>query len=52
MLRKERGIDLKIQKTDGQQVRSELNAVKQNSLLLMERGSGADVPLVLGRLLK
>ena len=32
-----------IQRTDGTQVRSELIAVKENSLLLMERESGADV---------
>ncbi len=44
MFAKERkGADLIIQKTDGQQVRGELIAVKQNSLLLLERESGADV---------
>ena len=37
------GAKLVIQKTDGQQVRGELIAVKQNSLVLMERDSGADV---------
>jgi len=38
-----RGADLIILRTDGTQVRGELIAVKQNSLLLMERESGADV---------
>jgi hypothetical protein len=38
-----KGADLIIQKTDGTQVRGELIAVKQNSLVLMERDSGADV---------
>ena len=38
-----KGADLLIQKTDGTQVRGELIAVKENSLLLMERESGADV---------
>jgi hypothetical protein len=37
------GVKLVIQKTDGQQVRGELIAVKQNSLLLKESESGADV---------
>lgn len=36
------GADLKIQKKAGQQIRGELIAVKENSLLLMERDSGAD----------
>ena len=44
MFAKERkGADLVVQKTDGTQVRGELIAVKENSLLLMERDSGADV---------
>ncbi len=38
-----KGAGLIIQKTDGQQVRGELIAVKQTSLLLLERESGADV---------
>lgn len=38
-----RGADLIVQKTDGTQVRGELIAVKQTSLLLLERDSGADV---------
>lgn len=38
-----KGADLIIQKTDGQQVRGELIAVKKTSLLLLERDSGADV---------
>jgi hypothetical protein len=37
------GALLVIQKTDGTQVRGELIAVKQTSLLLLERESGADV---------
>lgn len=40
---KKKGADLIIQKTDGIQVRGWLIAVKENSLLLMERDSGADV---------
>ena len=38
-----KGADLLIQKKDGAQVRGELIAMKENSLLLMERDSGADV---------
>jgi hypothetical protein len=38
-----RGADLVIQKIDGQQVRGELIAVKQDSLLLKESETGADV---------
>jgi hypothetical protein len=38
-----KGADLIVQRTDGTQVRGELIAVKQSSLLLMERDSGADV---------
>ena len=38
-----RGADLVIYKTDGNQVRGELIAVKENSLLLKEQNSGADV---------
>ncbi len=38
-----KGADLIIQRIDGNQVRGELIAVKQNSLLLLERDSGADV---------
>jgi len=41
--KEKKGADLIIQKTDGTQVRGELIAVKQNSLVLMERDSGADV---------
>jgi hypothetical protein len=37
------GVKLVIQKTDGQQVKGELIAVKQNSLLLKESESGVDV---------
>lgn len=39
---KKRGADLLIQKKDGQQIRGELIAVKQNALLLLEHESGAD----------
>ena len=38
-----RGAKLIIQKKDGQQVRGELIAVKQNSLLLLDSETGADV---------
>ena len=38
-----KGADVIIQKKDGAQVRGELIAVIENSLLLMEGGSGADV---------
>lgn len=41
--RERKGADLVIQKTDGTQIRGELIAVKENSLLLLERDSGADV---------
>jgi hypothetical protein len=44
-----KGADLIIQKTDGTQVRSELIAVKENSLLLLERDSGAHVSKVIWR---
>ena len=37
------GADLIIQRTDGTQISGELIAVKQNSLLIMERDSGVDV---------
>ena len=40
---KKKGAYLIIQKTDGIQVRGWLIAVKENSLLLMDRDSGADV---------
>ena len=46
--KEKRGADLIIQKTDGQQVRGELIAVKENSLLLLERDSGADVTVDIG----
>ena len=47
MFAKERkGADVIIQKTDGTQVRGELIAVKQTSLLLLERESGADVTVI------
>ncbi len=38
-----KGADLIIQKIDGQQVRGEFIAVKENSLLLLDRDTGADV---------
>jgi hypothetical protein len=40
--KKDHGIDLIIQKTNGKRVRGELIAVKRNSLLLKESFSGAD----------
>jgi hypothetical protein len=43
-----KGADLIIQKKEGQQVRGELIAVKENSLLLLERESGADMPVDIG----
>ena len=43
-----RGDELIIQKTDGTQVRGELIAVKQTSLLLLEQDSGADVTVDIG----
>lgn len=42
-----RGADLVIQKIDGQQIKGELIAVKQDSLLLKESESGADVSVSL-----
>lgn len=45
MARERRGADIMIQKKDGQHVKGELIAVKQNSLLLKEHDSGADVTL-------
>ena len=38
-----KGADLIIEKTDGTQVRGELIAAKENSLLLLGRESGADI---------
>lgn len=38
-----RGAELRIQRTDGKQVRGELITVKDNSLLLLDSSSGADV---------
>ena len=43
-----KGADLIIQRTDGTQVRGELIAVKQNSLLLLGRDTGADVTVDIG----
>ncbi len=43
-----KGADLLIQKTDGTQVRGELIAVKENSLLLLDRDTGADVTVDVG----
>ncbi len=49
LIAKERkGADLIIQETDGTQVRGELIAVKQTSLLLLERDFGADVTVDVG----
>jgi hypothetical protein len=41
-----RGAELVIQKTDGQLIKGELIAVKENSLLLKEHDSGADATSV------
>ena len=41
--KEKKGADLIIQKTDGTQARGELITVKENSLLLLDRESGADV---------
>ena len=43
-----KGADLIVWKTNGQGVRGELIAVKENSLLLLERESGADVTIDIG----
>ena len=48
MAKERRGADLITQKTDAQQVRGELIAVKENSLLLKDSSSGADVTAVVG----
>ena len=45
-IKERRGADIIIQKIDGQRVKGELIAVKQNSLLLRESSSGADVTAV------
>jgi hypothetical protein len=46
--REKKGADLIIQKLDGTKVRGELIAVKDNSLLLLDRDSGADVSVDVG----
>ncbi len=46
MAKERRGADIMIQKKDGQQVKGELIAVKQTSLLLKESSSSADVTAV------
>ena len=45
---KKKGADLIIQKTVGYPVKGELIAVKENSLLLLDRDSGADVTVDVG----
>ena len=45
---KKKGAELVIQKKDGQEVRGELIAVKQNSLLWLDSESGADVSVGIG----
>jgi hypothetical protein len=45
-----RGADLVIYKTNGNQIQGELIAVKQNSLLLKEHDSGADVTAVISEI--
>jgi hypothetical protein len=45
-----KGVDLIIHKTDGQQIRGELIAVKQSALLLLERDSGTDITVDTGEI--
>jgi hypothetical protein len=45
-----KGAELIIQKTDRQKVRGELIAVKEKSLLLLERESGVDVTVDIGEI--
>ena len=45
-----KGAEILIQRIDGEKVRGELIAVKQNSLLLKERNSGADVTEAVGEI--
>ena len=45
MAKEKRGAQLIVQKKDGQQVKGELIAVKENSLLMLESESGADVSI-------
>ena len=42
---KRRGINLNVTRTDGQPIKGELIAVKENSLLLLEKEVGADVSI-------
>ena len=42
---KRRGINLNVARTDGQPIKGELIAVKENSLLLLEKEVGADVSI-------
>ena len=46
--KEKRGADLIVQETDGTLVRGEVIAVKENSLLLLDRESGADVTVDIG----
>jgi len=43
MAKEKRGAELIVNMKDGQSVRGELITVKENSILLLEQGSGADV---------
>lgn len=45
--KEDKGAELLIQKKDGQEVGGELLVVKERSLLLMDRNSGADVAVVI-----
>ena len=47
-----KGAEIVIHKMDDQQVKGELIAVKQNSLLLKESGSGVDVSVRVGDIRK
>ncbi len=46
--KEKRGAELIVQKKDGQQVRGELIAVKEKSLLLLDTETGADVSIDIG----
>ena len=48
--KKRKGADIIVQRLDGQQVRGELISVQQDSLLLLDRDSGADVSVELNKI--
>lgn len=45
-----RGVELVIEKKDGQQIKGELIAIKESSLLLMDSETGADVSVDVGNI--